>query len=64
MTFSVYSSPDLSEDTPWTLETDNALPQALTHPTITTRKLAFFEPAVIYNPKTSKCENILVRLWP
>ena len=51
MTFSVYSSPDLAV---WTLETHNALPQALTHPVVSTRKLAFFEPAVIFNPSTRK----------
>ena len=46
MTFSVYSSKDLVV---WNLESANALPQMLTHPTANSHQVAFFEPAVIYN---------------
>ena len=53
MTMGVYSSPDLSNGS-LMLETPSALPQALTHPTINTRVVAFFEPAVLFNPKTKK----------
>ena len=55
MTVSVYSSADLVV---WRLESQNAMPEAHTHPTISTRKYAFFEPAVIYNPATKKVIEI------
>lgn len=36
----------------WTLESDNVLPDVVTHPTVNHSTSAFFEPSVIYNRDT------------